>query len=509
MEAARRWVVRRSRQPSVVKRPPAAETARIRAALDHPILDADGHAIEYLPCIYDLVRDLGGAKAVDGFRFLIDGMGMIRSLAVEDALRFGAFRMGWWGLAVDATDRASVMLPKLFYERLDEIGLDLAIVYPTYGLLAIGIHDPDVRIPVARAFNRYYAEEYAPYGDRIIPAATIPVHTPEEAVAELDYAVGELGLKVAMLSGHVVRPRPGTSDPRGAHWIDTLGLDSAHDYDPLWRRCAELAIAPTFHSSALGLATHESPTNYVYNKLGSFAGSLHALCKSLLLGGVAHRFPSLRFAFLEGGAGWATMLYADLLAHWNKRNVEAVQRYDPRRLDRQRLRALFESHGSPALVEHLPELDGSLHPLSDPDDPMLDDFARSGIGGADDVRRMFAEQLFFGCEADDPVNAWAFDTRVNPHGLALNAIFGSDIGHWDVPDMRAVVPESHELVEHGLITADNYRAFVFGNVVDLWGGANPHFFDGTVVAAAARRHLALRHPPDTEPRSARDGQSIC
>jgi predicted TIM-barrel fold metal-dependent hydrolase len=475
-----------------MRRPPTAVTARIRATVDHPIIDADGHAIEYLPYIYDLVRDLGGAKAVDGFRVLVDGLAMIRSLSVEDALRFGAFRMGWWGLAVDATDRASVMLPKLFHERLDEIGLDLAIVYPTYGLLAIGIHDPDVRIPVARAFNRYYAEQYAPYGDRILPAATIPVHTPEEAVAELDYAIGELGLKVAMLSGHVVRPRPGTTDPRGAHWVDTLGLNSAHDYDPLWRRCAELGVAPTFHSSALGLDTHESPGNYVYNKLGSFAGSLHALCRSLVLGGVLHRFPSLRFAFLEGGAGWAAMLYADLLAHWAKRNAEAVRQYDPRRLDRKRLRALFEEHGSSAIRQRLADLDDCLHPLSDPDDPLLDDFGRSGIGGPDDVRRMFAAQLYFGCEADDPVNAWAFDTRVNPHALALNAIFGSDIGHWDVPDIRDVVPESHELVEEGLISADDYRAFVFGNIVDLWGGANPDFFADTVVADAARAHLTRR-----------------
>jgi predicted TIM-barrel fold metal-dependent hydrolase len=475
-----------------MKRAPHPDTVRIRQQVDHPILDADGHAIEYLPCIYDLVRDLGGAKAVDGLRGLIDGMSMIRSLSVDDARRFGAFRMGWWGLAVDATDRASVMLPKLFYERLDELGLDLAVVYPTYGLLVIGIHDPDVRIPVARAFNRYYATEYAPYRDRILPAATIPMHTPEEAILELDYAVGELGLKVAMLSGHVVRPRPGSTDARGAHWVDTFGVNTAFDYDPFWRRCVEHKIAPTFHSSALGLDTHDSPTNYVYNKLGSFAGSLHALCRSLVLGGVLHRFPELRFAFLEGGAGWAAMLYADLIAHWKKRNLEAVGQYDPRRLERTRLRELFLEHGSAAVRERMSYLDGSLHPLSDPDDPAVDDFGRSGIRAPEDVRRFFAERLFFGCEADDPVNAWAFDTRVNPMGLKLNALFGSDIAHWDVPDIREAVPESHELVDDGLITADDYRAFVFGNIVDLWGGADPAFFEGTAVAEAARRHLA-RH----------------
>jgi predicted TIM-barrel fold metal-dependent hydrolase len=475
-----------------MKRAPAPETLRIRRQIDHPVIDADGHAIEYLPCIYDLVRDLGGAKAVDGFRGLIDGLAMIRSLSPDDARRFGAFRMGWWGLAVEATDRASVMLPRLFHERLDELGLDLAIVYPTYGLLVIGIHDPDVRIPVARAFNRYYAEEYGPYRDRILPAATIPMHTPEEAVAELEHAVGELGLKVAMLSGHVVRPRPGSNDPRGAHWIDTFGVNTAHDYDPFWRRCADLRVAPTFHSSALGLDTHDSPTNYVYNKIGSFAGSLHALCRSLVLGGITHRFPSLRFAFLEGGAGWAAMLYADIVAHWRKRNTEAVRQYDPRRLDRARLRALFEEYGSRAVRDRAGALDSSLHPLSDPDDPAVDDFERSGIGRAEDVRRVFAERLFFGCEADDPTNAWAFDARVNPLGLKLNALFGSDIAHWDVPDLREAVAESHELVDEGLMSAADYRSFVFANAVDLWGGPNPDFFAGTVVEEAARRHLTLR-----------------
>lgn len=473
----------------IARRPAPDATRRLRGRIDHPILDADGHAIEYLPCIYDRVRDIGGAKAVDAFRVVVDSGAIVRSLSPDDARRVGAFRLGWWGLAVDTLDRATAMLPKLYYERLDELGLDFAVCYPTYGLTAIGLHDPDVRLPVVRAFNGYFAEEYRPYADRLAPAAIIPVHTPQEAVDELDHAVGELGLKVAMLSGHVVRPRPGSANPRTSYWVDTLGLDTAHDYDPLWARAAELGVAPTFHSSALGLDTHNSPHNYVYNKLGSFAASLHALCRSLVLGGVTHRFPGLRLAFLEGGVAWAAVLYADLIAHWGKRNLEAVAQYDPRRVDRAVLREIFECYGSKAVRERLAELEGSLHPLSDPADPAVDEFARSGIDGPGDVRRIFAEQLFFGCEADDVTNSWGFAERVNPLGLRLNALFGSDIAHWDVPDLREAVPESYELVEAGLISEGDYRAFVFGNVVDLWGGANPDFFEGTAVADAARAHL--------------------
>ena len=59
-------------------------------------------------------------------------------------------------------------------------------------------------------------------------------------------------------------------------------------------------------------------------------------------------------------------------------------------------------------------------------------------GYAEDIRDLFVPNFYFGCEADDPINAMAFDTRKLPFGAKLNAIFSSDIGHWDVPDMTEV-----------------------------------------------------------------------
>ena len=57
------------------------------------------------------------------------------------------------------------------------------------------------------------------------------------------------------------------------------------------------------------------------------------------------------------------------------------------------------------------------------------------------------DRFFFGCEADDATISWAFADRVNPLGATLQPMLGSDIGHWDVPDMRDVLPEAYELVE--------------------------------------------------------------
>ena len=93
-----------------------------------------------------------------------------------------------------------------------------------------------------RAFNRNAAATTAGLRDRLCPVAMIPMHTPEEAVAELEHCVRELGFRAVLLAGHVARPSPIPNPPRTARWIDTLGLDSLYDYDPVWAKCEELKL---------------------------------------------------------------------------------------------------------------------------------------------------------------------------------------------------------------------------------------------------------------------------
>ena len=101
------------------------------------------------------------------------------------------------------------------------------------------------------------------------------------------------------------------------------------------------------------------------------------------------------------------------------------------------------------------------------------------------MRRLFVERFYFGCEGDDPVMPSAFDARRNPGGLRLGALFGSDIGHWDVPVMEDVLEEVYEPFEKDLISESDLRDFVFGNPVRLWTSTNPQFFKGTAVEEAA------------------------
>ena len=460
---------------------------RVRARIDHPVIDSDGHHVEFLPLVKDYLREIAGTGAVSGFEQVEQASVLGRQIDAATRRQLNMTRMPWWGLPTQNTlDRATAMLPRLLHERLEALGSDFAVLYPTYGLIPTHLDDEELRRSTCRAFNQYAAECYGEYSNRLATAACIPMHTPEEAVEELDHAVGTLGLKVVMMAGYASRPYAGEELPRGARWLDFFGFDSPHDYDPVWKRCEELGVSPTFHSTGSGWGSRSSISNYVYNHVGNFAAAGEGAARALFLSGVPWRFPKLRFAFLEGGVAWACSLYADILGHWEKRNRDHIGHYDPARLDRGKLEALFGEYAPDAFRERIGRMDESLALLSDPEEDRsaLDEFARCQISGPDDIRDAFVSRFHFGCEADDPLNALAFQRHMNPRNARIKAVFSSDIGHWDVPDMEEVLPEAYELVDKGQLTEEDFRDFVFGFPVSLWTGTNPDFFRGTAVADA-------------------------
>ena len=302
----------------------SSEAVQLRARLNHPVIDSDGHWVEFGPQLNDYLKRIGGNKALDGFKSRPTEVWHL-TIPLQERRERRLDQPIWWGMpARNTLDRATAMLPQLLYQRVADFGFDFVVLYPSAGLRAPFIPDAELRQLTCRAFNTFSAELFQEYKDRLTPAAVIPMHTPQEAIEELEYAVGQLGLKVAMMASLIRRPiRSNQPNPRYNEWLDTLGLDSEFDYDPVWKKCAELGITPSFHSVSKGVGTRVSPSNAVYNHIGHFGVAGEAVCKALFLGGVTRRFPSLRFAFLEGGVGWACMLYSDLIGHWKKRNPVA------------------------------------------------------------------------------------------------------------------------------------------------------------------------------------------
>ena len=479
------------------------DAARLRARLGHPVVDADGHVIETAPVLQPLfeehVRKIAGGDLVARCRVMDFDEMVLRPwsrLSWEERRAAWATRPSWWSLpAANTLDRATAHLPKLLHERLDDLGIDFAVLYGSRTLTTTAIRDDEVRQVACRALNAVNAELYAPYADRMTPAAHIPMHTPAEAIAELEHAVG-LGFRAIMINGLVHRPIRAAGaphDPRLPVWgsgaderLDCLGLDSAHDYDPFWRRCVELRVVPASHTPGMGWGSRRSISSYMANHLGSFGASMEAQCRALFLGGVTRRFPELAFGLLEGGVSWACQLYADLVGHWEKRNRASIHRLDPARIDTALVLRLFEQYGDAHFRKDAPGLAEAFTQL-EPAPPCLDEWEACGIERKEDIRDRFVPSFFFGCEADDVGVAWAMNAQMNPLGAKLRAMFSSDLGHWDVEDMTGILPEAHELVERGLVSDADFRDFVFGNPVRFYTRLNPDFFRGTRIEADVAR----------------------
>jgi predicted TIM-barrel fold metal-dependent hydrolase len=480
----------------------------VRADLGHPVVDFDGHTIEFLPAFFDVLADVAGPAAVDGLRGGRRGVPGQKAndswydLTPSERRSRGIERPSWWNFpTARAIDRASSTVPGLLYSRLDELGFDYGVLFPSAGLSFIHLGDDELRIAACCALNVLHAEIFRPYSDRLTPVAVVPMHTPEEAVSELHHAVTELGLKAVLIPSYVKREIDEVVDacPAArpyAFRLDTFGIDSDHDYDRVWQACLDLGVAPATHSPGRGFGTRSSPSNYCYNHVGHFAAAAEAVCKSLVFGGVPRRFPSLRFAFLEGGPAWAASLLSDLKGHFEKRNLASLRTtLDPDRLDVDEYRRLLEhwTEGRYAGLVEQGHLGLDLFMRREPEDS-LDEWTVSGITTPADIDAIFAANFWIGCEADDVMNRVAFGAVP---GVRLNAVLGSDIGHWDVPDFGEVLPELAEALDDGAMTADDFADFTYRNAIRFLAGANPSFFDGTVLEATAAAVMGGRRHPAT------------
>ena len=173
------------------------------------------------------------------------------------------------------------------------MGVDIAFVYPTYGLwlFAIDTLPGEVIGAFTYAYNTWLFEEYCSYApDKLKGVGAINLHSPQEMVKEL-HRIANYGGKAVFLRPNPVKGR--------------LLSDSA--YEPFWTECEALGMSVSIHEG-----THSRLSTVGADRFNSrFA--LHACSHpmeqmmallALIEGGVLERHPQLKVAFLESGAGW-------------------------------------------------------------------------------------------------------------------------------------------------------------------------------------------------------------
>ena len=182
-------------------------------------------------------------------------------------------------------------------EAMDVEGLDIAVLFPTRGLhtLAEPNMDPPFAAALARAYNDWMYDFCAPDPDRLIGAAMVSPFDLDDAVAEVERAVKELGFRAVFMRSNKMTEKP---------WDDP-------SFDPLWSALEEYDVAIGFHESsssgARQVGDHFSPNVMLRRVFAQPVEQMMALA-SFCGGGVLERHPRLRAAFLEANCAWAPWL---------------------------------------------------------------------------------------------------------------------------------------------------------------------------------------------------------
>lgn len=233
----------------------------------------------------------------------------------------GKSRRDILGEAMKAEDAFFSPGPRL--ARMDELGIDRAVMWPTLASLLEErlVDDPRATHAVIHALNQWMHEQWTfDYEGRIFATPVITLPIVEEAIAELEWVV-ERGARIIL-----IRPAP----VPGFEGTRSFALP---EYDPFWKRVVEADIAVGMHASDDGM------TKYVNVWEGSNRGeylpfktqnafeevfrSYHRGIMDAMASAVCHglfdRFPTLRVLPVENGSRWVGPLL-DALAHTHEMN---------------------------------------------------------------------------------------------------------------------------------------------------------------------------------------------
>ncbi len=184
-------------------------------------------------------------------------------------------------------------------QRLDQEGLEKAILYPSIGLIweTEEVGELAYQAALVQAYNRWIIDFCADTNGRLVPVAHISMGDPQEAARELERSV-KAGAKGAFF----------------APFTPTSKSHAHPDYDPFWTMAQELDVPVGIHPAS------EPPSKRVHQRFKDMQrwamwhfnvhggqGPLQAFT-AMFQYGLFERFPKIKVVVLESGAGWAGYL---------------------------------------------------------------------------------------------------------------------------------------------------------------------------------------------------------
>ncbi len=225
----------------------------------------------------------------------------------------------------------------------DREGIDRMVLFPSLGLAAPSLRDPDFAAQFAALYNEFAADYCKQSGGRLFGVAVVPNEHVETSIRLMSQA------KQAGLVCTLVPPA-----------LETRNLDHP-DLDPFYAAAVDLDMpigihgAPGIHLPKIGV---DRFTNYIQVHCVSFPFDQMTAMTAIVSGGVLDRHPKLRVAFLESGVGWIPYFIDRLHEHREKRGswIENGWKRDPREyLERGQIYATCEPEEPmlPAVIDDL------------------------------------------------------------------------------------------------------------------------------------------------------------
>jgi hypothetical protein len=115
---------------TALERPQKSKSAQIRDQLGYSVIDTDVHTQEFPPAFLDYLESVGGTEIVDRFQEQLPGASRSKWFhqTEEERRAYRTARPPFWTRPTkDTYSLATVSLPKLLHERLQEAGTDFAV----------------------------------------------------------------------------------------------------------------------------------------------------------------------------------------------------------------------------------------------------------------------------------------------------------------------------------------------------------------------------------------------